>query len=476
MSIRFDEKWEIDWNNNGRYDHPASDITPSIVDYSYEHGASIFGDSRSVGISLAKGEITLDAFPFSETAIERFQTRTIRQRVSGQTVFEATILPFVYNRDPDRWVGDIISKNTDKMSRRVNIGYTSAPTVQEFWEAILTAADLIPGQSSFVNYALPDFIRARGVVRLVLNDFANLFGGYILEDAVGNISFIAPRSRTERASIVIEPDTHYFTSVLDLKVDYVRNTARIPFNFVTTTPNREIFSREYTLVGGFSQNVIVNAPNNSLVENWALTSSDPNLQAVIDTSATNLFMASFSLSNETSQAVTATVTLTGDVTEITSVTEAEFSTPASINRFGEKEFPRLQPWVRGNEPVIDELHRLQSPLDIHRIQIPLDTDVEGLLLHDIGTSVIINIDEPINYLLGRRFTEWQEHGIMIWDLIELPLAYDIEYFRWGFSRWNINTYLAPGDYVDPGAPARRVLTWRGKRITWQDKPETWRAN
>ena len=52
--------WKVDWNGDGRYDHPASDITPILESWGVRFGASTRGNSEKILPALTSGELLLD--------------------------------------------------------------------------------------------------------------------------------------------------------------------------------------------------------------------------------------------------------------------------------------------------------------------------------------------------------------------------------------------------------------------------------
>ena len=53
------ERWEIDWNGDGSYNHPASNITSHWLSHQLLFGSNTALDGRAVSIGVATGTITL---------------------------------------------------------------------------------------------------------------------------------------------------------------------------------------------------------------------------------------------------------------------------------------------------------------------------------------------------------------------------------------------------------------------------------
>ena len=139
--LRPDDRWWIDWNNSGLYDHPYSDVTPYYHSYIVRYGADTESNPAEVQLTKAQGILRL------EDSVNRFDPgsvntdiaeRNLRQphRCKLESQYERTLFDMTISPPTRRSGGYNYQTNVDPHIGSADQPESTFPFEQIDWELV----------------------------------------------------------------------------------------------------------------------------------------------------------------------------------------------------------------------------------------------------------------------------------------------------------------------------------------------------
>ena len=209
--FRPEERWLVDWDGDGSFDHAQSDVTSQVVDYDYEFGLQPQEDLRDLPLAAAQGSLRLLNLDGRYTPADAHELsselETGRYLVRHQ-VSSPSASPFLDLDSPHTiWEGWL---DAPKLERRGATDYAVFPLTGKSEAALDTEIDLFVGQANQMQVfremasaagatvgtrnngpAHPQIHQAAltGLLRERLQDLARYAFGWVFEDAAGALNF-----------------------------------------------------------------------------------------------------------------------------------------------------------------------------------------------------------------------------------------------------------------------------------------------
>lgn len=305
------------------------------------------------------------------------------------------------------------------------------------WDEVLRQIGAERGPHAYFNgYPTHGGLRVRTSFAGFLRDIMTFGGGYVFEDKLCQLNFMAARAISERNFVELTSERHnpLFELTLTPKIGAVRNEGRS--RIVRVNPFGRRLIRTYNLslaTGDFSQ-LFTPPPQGEIAGLWSVVISDPNpapdsLRVTIE--------------NQDTDGMNFTVFNAG--AEVDAVVEVYATTYSIVERgnfpslnvessilYGRQPLERFPDWGQDARPITQELERLRNPLQVSRVRMPITPDrlpggsrPEGnpldLLLYEVGNLFLVrDAERQFVMLLGRKHVRSREALELQWDLVELP--------------------------------------------------------
>ena len=447
----------VDWNDDGAFDHPLSDITGYVISCGYDYGAGVTNSPREIVVRLLNGRLRFhtnwDRADINQLIADGklFQPHRFKHIVDGAVSVDC-VMDIIDGRR-----ARLLSHNANAFTQRIQMSYASSVADSKIFHDAMSQAGVAQAASTFPHSMMAAPLIINMPLLQFLRQFSRVVGGYIVEGIDGRIGFHAPLANQHPAPRLVSETTNpLFENDITVKAGEVRNSADIVITLPQTA--QETISVVTIAVGAQStEDFEVRAPRNALVSNWAasgasITSATPTL-------------ATIHVRNPTPTAASITITVSGTVTRARQIIIHK-NYPDSIALYGEKPYRQDFDWLADKADARREIHRRSKARHIVRQSFPLIDENREIAFLDTGAVLTVSSeDEAYRCMIGRRSVQVDRYMTVGWDLVEMPVSDSDDYWTIGVSKLGVNTRLAPERVV-----TNNFLYLGGKLLLLGGKP------
>lgn len=409
----------------------SNNISEFVSRIDYNYGLGVLTSPSRFTPTMLRGRIRLnrDLDHIPQAQLDR--PHYFQHIIDDHVLVQALIHP-VRNR-----TFKLASPNTALLRDPVDKSSVEPRADYWLWDEVLAQIGAERGPHAYFNgYGTHGGLRVRTSFAGFLRDIMTFGGGYVFEDRLCRLNYMAARAISERNWIEFasERSQPLFELTLTPKLGAVRNEGRSRIVRVDPFGRKLIRAYNLSLATGAASQLFTPAPEGEIAGLWSAVISDPNpapdsLRLTIE--------------NQDAEGVNFTVFNAG--AEVDAVVEVYATTYSFLEQqnfpslnvessilYGRQPLERFPDWGVDSRPITEELERLRNPLQVCRVRMPITPDVlpgggqpDGnslqMLLYEAGALFLVR-DEGRQFvmLLGRKHVRSREGLELQWDLVQLP--------------------------------------------------------
>ena len=472
-----DDRFEIDWDGDGSFDHVQSDVTEDVEGYSLAYGLDAQDDMSNVPIAAADGVLRLrnssgryTADHASAISPARLRSRAQIRMVNSQSevMWEGYANSPVTKRESQVDYADfpLSGKSREGLDEHVYRAYTAPTTSQQIFRDVCTDAGLTVGD--LLGDSIATGVAVVGVTAIeALRDVRQFIGGWVFERHDGAVSAISPFGLTQESTLNLQlREFAYYADDTAVWRDEegVRNRVNARQTTIRQRASQTVLdSASYAVPAGeshtFRVDVLGVGQNTITFDTLSVTTTPSPLPTDVTVTTSNLTSESFHLTinNQSSAAQTVTVTATARLTEKLADVDAVIDRTLSQTVYGVKTLVTMPAWF--NPVSIGYAEQAANKLEYPKViaEVTLPRIQRSLVARNalqslrVGQTVTLSVFESGQsvakecLVVGLRYRRDWAYGVpsVVVELEEIfsEAAAAAGRFVWGVSQWDVSTEL-----------------------------------
>lgn len=527
MAVRnrlWEERYLVDWNGNGLYDHNLSDVSLYTLNCNYEYGMNAQADKRGPTWGLSKGRIDINNIRgiFSVDVAGGVQDRLLtrphkfKHLINDELQFEAILQPLESTaRSADGVVqGQITSELKPIMTEKVGVytpGRGELINVETVNDIVFDQLGIAHGDHVYNDWKLARGIQYGCAFNQYLSHMEKYSDSYLIETRDGSLRWISPHVRPEPVRNIQDRfvEVERSTAWIDRRVQLTRNRAQVRYLLPNTTPkNVQIASGvayiptdadesepliftgedfEYSGVAGFVDTlhrIGLDLQQPPTAKRHARIIIDNVLENTIAFRAVRIPQ----LGRPDKPDLSFDFRIEGFVTNLDKIVERNINDLPAQEDYAEQPYEGLPAWYSYEDDTaqVESLWRRRLPYRIGTMVLPVYQNEPIYDLHagDVihATATQRGITYSGDFMIARKYYRRQARNQnsprIRWHLIEIPRIPQIDYNATVRASRDergaaVTGYMRLHD-PEPEPIVERGLTWRGNQLIWRGFELTWR--